>query len=115
TVKLWDTGSGQQLLTFGGHTWVESVAFSPDGQLLASAGQDGIVRLWDARTGQELLSLRGHSQPIFSISFSPDGQRLASGSWDTKVKLWDTRSGQELLSLEHTYGVVCLAFSSDSQ
>jgi WD40 repeat protein len=68
---------------------VVSVAFSPDGRRLASAGSDRIVRLWDMTTGQEVLSLRGHEDIIGRLLFSPDGQRLASASQDGMVRVWD--------------------------
>jgi WD40 repeat protein len=68
---------------------VVSVAFSPDGRRLASAGGDRIVRLWDTTTGQEVLSLRGHEGSIGRVLFSPDGLRLASASQDGMVQIWD--------------------------
>ena len=67
------------------------VAFSPDGQRLASASYGGTVHLWDLRTGQETLSLEGHIDVVTSVAFSPDGHRLASASRDRTVKLWDAR------------------------
>jgi tetratricopeptide (TPR) repeat protein len=70
---------------------VSSVAFSPDGQRLASASWDQSVKLWDAVSGQELRTLKGHTNMVSSVAFSPDGQRLASASHDATVKLWDAR------------------------
>ena len=56
------------------------MAFSPDGQRLASASGDGTVKVWDAGTGQETLTLKGHTELVASVAFSPDGRRLASAS-----------------------------------
>ncbi len=56
------------------------MAFSPDGQRLASAGHDRTVKVWDAGTGQEIRTLTGHAGGVLSVAFSPDGQRLASAS-----------------------------------
>jgi hypothetical protein len=90
------------------------VAFSPDGQRLASASADQTVKVWDGRSGQELRTLRGHTGPVSSVAFSPDGQRLASASADQTVKVWDGCSGQELLTLRgHRGPVTSVAYSPD--
>jgi WD40 repeat protein len=72
---------------------VNGVAFSPDGQLLGTAGSDGIVRLWSVSTGTLLSWLRGHSGPIRSVTFSPDGTLAATASADDAARLWEIRSG----------------------
>jgi tRNA A-37 threonylcarbamoyl transferase component Bud32 len=131
-VKVWDAQTGQQVLELKGHTtgvdFSPGVAFSPDGQRLASAsggGWDaqgkplpGEVQVWDAQTGKELLTLQGQAGPVYSVAFSPDGTRLASGAgWVNKpgeVKVWDAQTGQHLLELKgHTGGVYSVAFSPD--
>jgi WD40 repeat protein len=69
---------------------VETLAFSPDGKTLASAGRDQSIILWDVATGQPLgQPLTGHEEWVTSVAFAPDGQTLASGSYDTTIILWE--------------------------
>ncbi len=104
-------------LTLEGHAGsVWSVAFSPDGQRLASGSGDGTVKIWDSATGKELYSFKRHASFVTSVAFSPDGQRLASGSDDKTVKIWDSAIGKELFTLRgHTGQVWSVAFSPDGQ
>ena len=102
---------------------VYSVAFSPDGQYLATATQDGVVRIWQAKTGQELRKWPAHETNATGVAFSPDGRYLATGGWDATVKVWDVETvlqgevHEPLLQLEHTsrVRVWSVAFSPDGQ
>jgi WD40 repeat protein len=74
------------------------VAFSPDGSILASGGDDGSVILWDPQSHQQLAEpLRGHDERVVnSVAFSPDGRILASGGRDGLVILWDPQTRQQI-------------------
>ena len=72
---------------------VFTVAFSPDGTLLATGEARGEVRVWDVATGKPLLVLPGHTAWVRSVAFSPDGTLLASASEDRTIRFWDTPSG----------------------
>ncbi|KAK3947855.1 quinon protein alcohol dehydrogenase-like superfamily [Pseudoneurospora amorphoporcata] len=105
------------LLTLEGHShYVFSVAFSPDGQRLASCSDNETIKIWDPASGSCLRTLEGHSGSVTSVVFSPDGQRLASGSWDNTIKIWDPASGSCLRTLEgHSGRVSSVVFSPDGQ
>ena len=119
-IWLYDTAARQEVGLITGHTdMVMSLAFSPDGNTLASAGNpfgrdDKMVRLWDVNTGAQKRTLTGHTAGVSSVAFSPDGNTLASGSWDRTVRLWDANTGAQKRTLTgHTAGVSSVAFSPD--
>lgn len=89
------------LQTLEGHSgWVNSVAFSHDSKLLASASYDKTVKIWDVSSGAYLQTLEGHSDSIRSVAFSYDSTRVASASDDRTVKIWDVSSDACLQTLE---------------
>jgi WD40 repeat protein len=75
-----------------GEVW--SVAFSPDGRRLVTAGKNKTARIWDAATGRQLLVLTGHTEPLADAEFSPDGARVVTAGADNEARLWDARSGE---------------------
>ncbi|MBE8965610.1 pentapeptide repeat-containing protein [Nostocales cyanobacterium LEGE 12452] len=99
--------------TLGG---IHSVAFSPNGKLLATGDTSGEIRLYQVVDGKQLLIVKGHTGFIWPVAFSPDGHIFASGGDDQKVKLWDTNTGQCLANLQgHSGGIWSIAFSPDGQ
>ncbi len=136
-IRLWDVTIGEVLnsFSFSGYSSsgqiFTSVAFSPDGHILAGGGRDNdkpVIQFWDVTTGEPTLRLIGHTATVTSIAFSPDGTMLASGSsdslrtgggfskthYDGSIGLWDTRTGKRLSTLEgHTDSVTSVAFSPD--
>jgi WD40 repeat protein len=81
---------------------VRSVAFSPNGELLATGGDDNAVRLWDVANGENVKVLRGHGNAVRTCAFSPDGKFVLSGGQDAAVVLWDLAGYQEVRVLHAT-------------
>lgn len=127
TARVWQLPEGsrspaddqtvQPLLTLEGHSgWVRSAAYSPDGQHILTASDDGTVRVWDAQTGRPVRSLEGHTGRVWSAINSPDGQHIVTASDDGTARIWDVWTGQPLRVLEgHTDQVWSAAYSPDGQ
>ena len=75
---------------------MSALAWSPDGQYIASGSWDGNAQVWNAFTGRLLTLYQGHSHAVSALAWSPDGQYIASGSWDHTVRVWDSFTGETL-------------------
>lgn len=110
--------------TIRGHSgWVTSVAFSVDGQRLASGSWDQSVKIWDVQSGQQLSTVASKMKEVQALAFSRDGRWLAAENSSDAVTLWDGKTGQELrklvsnkpLGILGTNWVYSIAFSPDGR
>jgi WD40 repeat protein/serine/threonine protein kinase len=119
-VKVWDWRTGRNdkpLHIFAGHPKPRSisVAYSRDGQRLASGSMPGSLKLWDPEAGGEPLRTFLESPGVVALSFSPDGGRLATASFSRRADVWDTTTGEHLHELRHSGLVLGVAFSADGR
>jgi WD40 repeat protein len=97
-------------------SYVNSIAISPDGNILVSGNDDKSIIIWDLKTFEASANIRGHSQAVKSVAFSPDGKLLATASDDKTIKIWDVNTCQEILTLVgHSRPVKSVAFSHDGK
>jgi len=113
-INLWGAQNGQFIRAFLGATGpIWSVAFSPDGQWLATGG-DTTVQIWEVPTGQLVTLLNGHTSPVKSIVFSSDSQKVLTGGDDTTLRLWSRSTGETLQVFKgHTGGINTVLFAPD--
>ncbi|WP_329377026.1 nSTAND1 domain-containing NTPase [Streptomyces sp. NBC_01716] len=113
SVQLWDARTHRRLGTLDTVTkMVSSVAFSPDGSTLATAGWDGKLRLWDVQHRRLTATLTGHTDSAQSVAFTPDGKTLASSGRDATARLWDVRTHRRLATLSGHTGTIWSAVVS---
>jgi WD40 repeat protein len=133
TVRLWDVATGREVrrlwegartvqgpgeapVLIGEQFHVTTLAFSPDGKLLASAGGDETLRLWDPATGKVARRLLGFERWVSTVVFSPDGKTLATADGSKVLRRWNVATGKELRPLQgHRGRVTCVAFSPDGK
>jgi eukaryotic-like serine/threonine-protein kinase len=114
-LKILDPATGHETAKLQGHRGaVFALAFSPDGETLATAGLDQAIKLWDYVSGREVHELKGHTGPIWSLAFDPTGRRLASASWDKTVKVWAAKQPQAFRMLPGLPGY-SVRFSPDGK
>jgi hypothetical protein len=119
-IRLWDVTTRKEVRRFEppqGDFGIFTLAFSPDGKVLASGCRNGPVRLWEVATGKQRLAIRD-SRADGALAFSPNGAALATSTphHATTIEFWDARSGQHRGSLRgHQGGAYSVAFATDGR
>jgi WD40 repeat protein len=118
-IKLFEIESGKLVLALKEpHSdTVNSVAFSPDGQQLASGAADRFMKLWSVADGKFVRAFEGHTHHVLGVSWRADGRVLASSGADMVLKVWDARTGDQLRTAQNlfTKEVTCVHFVGDGE
>lgn len=112
--RYWQWRSAYTLIGHQGE--VNAIAFSPDGQEIASGSDDKTIKVWNLNTGKAIRTLTGHSNWVYTVAISPDGKNIVSGSKDNTIKIWNLNTGKELRTLRgHSSFVNSVAITPNGQ
>jgi len=116
TIKLWDVASGKNIVTLGVNIELACPpAFSPDGKVLVTGGEEGQLRLWDAASGKEIRAIQHQRACTTSVAFSADGKTLAAAGLGHTLQLWDAATGQKTATLRGHTLTSLVGFSPDGK
>ena len=109
---VWDLDARKKLFNLQGELgYIYNVVYSPDGQILATSGEDGIVRLWNIN-GANILNINAHGQNrVTGLAFSPDGKKIASAGMSGQLIISDVGTGETLYTYTDEWAIVRLAYN----
>ncbi len=113
TLFVWNTADAKEVRKFTLAAAVNSVAFSPDGKLLAGGLADNSIHLFDLTMGKEIKTISGHSGAVNALKFTNKNDHLVSASADKTVQIWNIANGKSQIKLEHSGTVQTLALNKD--
>lgn len=114
--QIWSMASGKLLASYRPPTQLRTLAWSPNGQRIASGDVSGTIQVWNAKTGARLRAYRGHTPGtgISRVGWLPDGERIVSASRDGTVHIWNATTGKQLFAYRDPSGdVEAMAVSPD--
>ena len=107
TIKVWDVGTGEELITLSGHqTPINSLVISLDSTKIISGCQEGIIKVWDLSTGEELITLNCRQQGIDLLAITSDHKKIVFISTFRTIKVWNLDTRKELLTFNSHHSTI---------